>query len=197
MKTAITCLFLALLCAGQLCSVAAQSTAAQITKITTIDNFNHISVYTNRGFQAGAIIETNALNSGNYSICLTLYDSCNVPVAYSTNKIWLSDGVNHVTLNFSIAKYAYVGIGTLHITLFDSAGNSVDWEDVTVYIKILGDFDGNGIVSSDDVSFLISAYCSYITLGYITPIYKPCDINEDKKVDAADVGIFIFSYNLR
>ncbi len=64
------------------------------------------------------------------------------------------------------------------------------------YIKMLGDFDGNKLVNSQDIAILITAFNYYWTNNAISPQYQSCDINGDQKVSSSDLSAFLIAYNL-
>lgn len=178
---------------GQVSYCVAQSTI-QILNVTTIDTHWKASVYVNRGMQEHASVEINCQNAGNFIITSTLYDTCNTPAGYAASNVHLSAGKNTVMLNFSVTNYAFVGMGILHINVLSVDYTPVVSYDANVYIRILGDFDKNNVVTSTDISFLMSAYQYYWTYKMIPLKYQPCDLNGDNKIDVQDLTIFVVAY---
>jgi hypothetical protein len=195
MKTLSISLFLVLLSFTQIYFIAAQPTL-QITKVTPIDINGNTNFYLNRGFASGAIVELDAQNSGKYILTASLTDCSNVPAGFTTKNMDLSPGLNRVTIYFDVTKYAYIGIGNLHVSVLNPDNSPVTSMDLTVAIQILGDFDRNGVVSANDVAFLITAYYSYCATNSIAPQYRTCDINDDNKIDSIDVATFVHAYTL-
>lgn len=130
-----------------------------------------------------------------FLIKTTLTDTCNTPAGYVEQTVNLKAGKNNITINFNVTPYAFVGTATFYIILIDIENNTpVESANIQTYIKVLGDFDGNGQVNSLDIGILSKAYQNYWENNAVSVQYQPCDINGDKMINSNDISIFTKGY---
>jgi hypothetical protein len=108
-----------------------------------------------------------------------------------------TSSTNYILIDLNVTSHAFVGIADLHIVISNADNHSpISSSDMQTYIKMLGDFDGNKLVNSQDIAILITAFNYYWTNNAISPQYQSCDINGDQKVSSSDLSAFLIAYNL-
>jgi hypothetical protein len=192
LKVIAVVFFLITLCALQFNEVKAASTT-QIVNVTSVDQWGNINGAIYRGLQTSVVLILNAPVNGTYQINLSLFDACNVPVAFTSGSFSLN-GNSTLTLNLKVAAYAYVGVGKLSIAVSSLDHSSTASLNKAVYIGVLGDLTGDHVVDFQDLAFFSTAYSFYSQNHTIPPNYKCCDITGDGKIDFMDLSAFATGY---
>jgi hypothetical protein len=168
----------------------AGAVSTSIISATSLDPWENPNTLVYRGHPAGVNLILNS-NGGDTPVRVftTLMDRDNVAVgAVSTNAV--VSGQTSLTLNFSVASYAFVGIGRYIITVTDPNLKPIATLTVPVNISILGDFDLSGRVDFQDILDFMNAFCYYNQHHEIPSSNKIFDINGDSKIDFNDMLIF-------
>ncbi|MGD6850481.1 MAG: hypothetical protein ACQCN6_00295 [Candidatus Bathyarchaeia archaeon] len=168
----------------------ARAASTTIISATPLDPWGNPNTLAYRGHPAGVNLTLNS-DGGNTSVrvFITLIDRDNVAVgAVSTSAV--VSGQTSLTLNFSVASYAFVGTGRYIITVTDTNLKPIATLTVPVNISILGDFNFSGRVDFQDILNFVDAFCYYNQHHEIPSSNKKFDINGDQKIDFNDMLIF-------
>ena len=166
----------------------------QITSITPVNYFGNIDFLVDRGLQMSVVVVLDSQLNGTFSVHASLSDNCSVPVGIAEENFLLNEGNNTVVLKINVARYANVGLGSLHVTVSETNGLPIVSSSLTVYIHILGDFNKDGVINSLDTSHLIDALMYYENNHSIPSFYKSCDFNGDGRIGYDGVFTFVDAY---
>jgi hypothetical protein len=173
-------------------TLATSEHLVSITQLITIDSWGNTNNFINRGFKASLNITIESSIDGPFLIKATLSDNCNVPASYSREKIVLHKGMNNLIINMNVTPYAFTGIANLQVILCDVENNlPVVSMNHQTYIKVLGDFDENNAVNSEDISKIACAFTSYWKHNTVLSEYQICDITRDHVIDSNDLSSFV------
>ena len=132
--------------------------------------------------------------NGTFMVSASLFDACNTPAGYVEGNVPLMNGTNTFTIDVNVSGYAYVGIGSLHIVVSRLEHIPLTSFDLQVYIDVLGDFNGDNIINSQDIAHFSEGYMSFWCNNTIAPCYENCDIIKNQRIDSQDIAAFAMAY---
>jgi hypothetical protein len=167
----------------------------QVKSIVLYDNWGTQNSFLNRGYKTNLFISLSSIENGSLIIITSLVDVCNTPSGYSKKTFDIVPGENNLSITLDVTPYAFVGLANLHIVILNTNNQMpISSVNVNAYIKILGDFDNNNSVNSQDIAILSKAYSVYWENNAIPNKYQSCDITGDKKLTSNDLAAFSNAY---
>jgi len=189
-----TAVFLLMLVAltGWQCQLT-QAPSVTIEHTTTLNQWGNESTFIYRGHLTTVNIIFNSAYDDNVKIHVTLLDINNVPVAVTSTTANISDE-KPISIDLFVASYAYIGIAQYRIVITDQNSLPLATLSIPTYIALMGDFDSDNKITSNDVLIFMDAFNDFSRSQEIQHQYQICDINGDKKIDFTDLTLFATSY---
>jgi hypothetical protein len=197
MKALITLtVLLAIIVLASQFTTAINEPVMYVNKVAPIDSWGNINYFVNRGFKSNLNITVESTVEDPFLVTVSLIDNCNTPASFNQETHYIKKGINNLIIGINVTPYAFVGLANLHILILDSENNlPIGSANIQMYIKVLGDFDNNHIVNSQDIAILSNAYTSYWENNAVSLQYQSCDITCDQKIDSKDLSAFSRAYN--
>jgi hypothetical protein len=171
----------------------AQAPAITLEYATVLNPWGNEATFIYRGHPATVNITLNSASETNVHIHVTLFDVNNVPVAVTSTDTVISDEES-IAIDLWVASYAYIGIAQFRVVITDQDSRSLATLSIPTYIILMGDFDLDNKITSNDVLIFLDAFDDFSNNQKISSQYQMCDIDGDKKIGFTDFTLFATSY---
>jgi len=167
--------------------------SVNIVHVTTLNPWGNETGLVYRGHPATLNLSLTSLSEADVQIRVTLIDVNSVAVAIAnTNTIVTAQET--MAIDLLVTSYAFVGPAQYSIVITDQASKLLTALTIPTYIELMGDFDSDGKVTSQDLLIFLDAFDYFDQYQEIPNQYKMCDLNNDKKIDFTDLVFFVVSY---